>query len=110
MTLQQHKLEVIKSGKLVSDCSVWLESSSFLLSQVEEGLDVSGNLRLLPEFNECDPESLFFERVAEVRKWPDTTCTLMSQCALTGRARELYSALSLTDSQSYELVESTESL
>lgn len=53
-----------------------------------------GNLRLLPKFN---------ERVPEARKWPEAALTLMLQCALTGRAQEAYSALSFTDSQSYEL-------
>lgn len=67
-----------------------------------------GNLRLVPKFSECDPDTFFslFELVAEARKWPDTARTFMLQCVLTGRAQEAYSALSFTESQSYELVKS----
>ena len=31
-----------------------------------------------------------FERVAKVRKWPESARTLMLQCVLTGRAQEAY--------------------
>lgn len=73
-----------------------------------EGFDVLGKLRLMPKFNERDPESFFslFEWVVEARKWPVSARTLMLQCALTGRAQEAYSLLSFIDSQSYELVKS----
>ena len=35
-----------------------------------------GNLRLLPHFNESDPDMFFllFERVARAREWPDADC------------------------------------
>ncbi len=103
LSLQQYKLDLIKSGQLVTDGSVELESSSFLPERSEECFDVLGNLRLLPKFNERDPETFFslFERVAETRKWPESAQTLMLQCALTGRAQEAYSSLSFTDSQNY---------
>lgn len=73
-----------------------------------ESFDVLRNLKLLPIFNEKDPETFFslFERVAETRNWPESARTLMLQCALTGRAQEAYSALSLTDSQNYSVVKS----
>ena len=49
--------------------------------------DVS-NLRLLPPFNERDPDSFFvpFECVATACAWPDAVCALMLQCILTGKA------------------------
>lgn len=61
--------------------------------------DVGANLRLLPKFNEKDPDTfcILFERIANAKNWPDVDKTLMFQCVLTGRAQEAYSALSATD-------------
>ena len=66
------------------------------------------NLRLLPPFNERDPDSFFvaFERVATARGWPDADCALMLQCVLTGKAQEAYTCLSLEDGSSYVKVKS----
>ncbi|XP_027132202.1 uncharacterized protein LOC113745020 isoform X1 [Larimichthys crocea] len=63
---------------------------------------------LLPKVSEKDPESFFslFERVAEVRNWPESARTLMLQCVLTGRAQEAYAALNDTESKSYSAVKS----
>lgn len=47
---------------------------------------------------------MLFERVADKQKWPETECTLMLQCVLTGKAQRVYSALSGADSQNYEKV------
>ena len=70
------------------------------------GFDINGNLRLVPKFSERDPEAFFamFERVADVRKWPDSARTLMLQCVLTGRAQEVFSAMNAADSQEYARV------
>lgn len=45
-----------------------------------------------------------FERIAEARGWPSKERTLLLQCVLTGRAQEVYSALSLSDCQDYDTV------
>ena len=68
--------------------------------------DIIGNLRLVPRFNERDPEIFFslFERVADARGWPDVDRTTMLQCVLTGKAQEAYSALSVTSSICYDSV------
>ena len=68
-----------------------------------EGLlqfDVSQNLRLLPKFDESDPDTYFalFERIAEARAWSDLDMTMLLQCVLTGKAREAFAALSVADS------------
>lgn len=65
--------------------------------------DVGGSLRLVPQFNERDPDIFFslFERVAENRGWSDSERTLLLQCVLTGKAQEAYSALSLAESRVY---------
>ena len=72
----------------------WLEKESSRLESLLWGgdpdlprghalytFDIVGNLRLLPKFNEKDPETLFsFERVADSRSWPDSDSTLLLQC------------------------------
>ncbi|KAK0152175.1 hypothetical protein N1851_006449 [Merluccius polli] len=64
--------------------------------------DVASNLRLVPQFCERDPDTLFllFERVAKSRLWSDER-TLLLQCILTGKAQEAYSALSTVESKVY---------
>lgn len=96
LNLQQYRLDLIKSGKLATNRLVGLESTLVCPDKVAEGVTYA-----LQKFNERDPESFFslFELVRSVRM-------LMLQCALTGRAEEAYSALSFTNSQSYELVKS----
>lgn len=71
-----------------------------------QGFDVSEGLRLLPKFDEKDPDTFFalFERVAGVRGWSDAHQTLMLQCVFTGKAQRAFSALSSVDSASYAKV------
>ena len=106
LELERAKLELIKEGKLTAG-EAGVGGNRSLGSQSQE-FDIFGNLRLVPKFNEKDPETFFsmFERVAEVRKWPESARTLMLQCVLTGRAQEAYSCLSPADSQKYDLVKS----
>ena len=47
---------------------------------------------------------MLFERLAEARNWSDAERTLLLQCVLTGKAQEVFSALSVTDGASYQLV------
>ena len=79
-----------------------------LLFSLFRVFDVGANLRLVPKFNEGDLDTFFtlFERVAEMKGWPDEDRTLMLQCVLTGKAQEAYSALSATDCLSYAKVKS----
>ena len=61
------------------------------------------NVRLMPKFSESDPDSFFllFDRVAEAREWPDSVRTLMLSSVLTGRAQEVYSAMSSPECEDY---------
>ena len=109
--LQQERLELVREGKLSGESLLWEGDADLLRSRSSFGcapdtFDIVGNLRLLPQFNEKDPETLFslFERVADARSWPDSDRTLMLQCVLTGKAQEAYSALSVADSVSYDKV------
>lgn len=92
-------MDLISEGKLQAE------------SKIEESIptpssDVAVNLQLVPKFNERDPDIFFvlFEPLAEARNWSDAECTLLLQCVLLGKAQEAFSALSATDSGSYQLV------
>nr|XP_055049490.1 uncharacterized protein LOC129434955 isoform X1 [Misgurnus anguillicaudatus] len=66
----------------------------------EPVFDVHKNVRLVPPFSEKAIEKYFyhFERVALSLKWPKKFWTLLLQCVFTGKAQEVYSALSLEQS------------
>ncbi len=73
---------------------------------VEPVFDVHRNMRLVPPFSEKEVDKYFyhFERVALSMKWPKSFWTLLLQCVFTGKAREVYSALSLEQSGEYDVV------
>ncbi|KAK0144763.1 hypothetical protein N1851_016781 [Merluccius polli] len=95
LEVEQNKLGLISEGK-------------FPVGAVrgESGFDVTKNLRLMPKFEEKDVETFFamFERVADVRGWPDEERTLMLQCVFTGKAQEVYSSMSVADCKVYKKV------
>ncbi|KAF7654547.1 hypothetical protein LDENG_00068490 [Lucifuga dentata] len=93
LEFQKHKLDLNKAGRI----SVEGLSDDFSgAGGVGDQFDVLTELRLVPKFNERDPETFFllFKRLTGARGWPDATCTLMLQCVLSGRAQEVYSSLS----------------
>ena len=47
---------------------------------------------------------LHFEKVAQSLKWPTEAWTLLLQSGLVGKARAVYSALSIEESGQYEVV------
>ena len=102
INLQLQKVELVKEGKMDQRL---LESEGAGGAE-KRGFDLVGSLRLMPKFNEKDPETFFslFERLAEARGWPEADRTVMLQCVLTGKAQEAYSALSVTDCLSYATV------
>ncbi|XP_030271930.1 uncharacterized protein LOC115581177 isoform X1 [Sparus aurata] len=104
MELQRYKFELMSAGKLQPESSTAGVAVSHVLPT--HSFDVTVNLRLVPKFNDQDPDIFFvlFERLAEARHWSDAERTLLLQCVLTGKAQEAYSALSVTDSVKYELV------
>ena len=98
LDLESKKLQLIEEGKLSADA----------LSNTARGgggksIDIGGNLRLLPRFNEKDPDIFFllFDRVAEAQQWTDSECALLLQSVLTGKAQEAFAALTPIDSRSY---------
>ena len=68
--------------------------------------DVTKNNRLVPPFQEKEVDKYFlhFEKVAENLKWPKEHWTLLLQSVVIGKAREIYTQLSLEQSSDYDKV------
>ena len=60
------------------------------------------NIRLVPKFEEKEVDKYFlhFEKIAESLKWPKESWTLLLQSVFIGKAREIYSSLSIEQCQS----------
>ena len=68
--------------------------------------DVTKHIRLVPPFpeKEVDKYFLHFEKVAENLKWPKEHWTLLLQSVVIGKAREIYTQISLEQSSDYDKV------
>jgi len=76
---------------------------------VEQVFDIWKHIKMVPPFSEKEVEKYFshFERVATSLKWPKEVWTLLLQCVLTGKAQEVYLALSLEQSAVYDTVKTS---
>ena len=88
--VQMEKDQLEKYGSLTS-------SSQF---------DATKNIRLIPKFEEkeVDKYFLYFEKIAESLKRPKESWTLLLQSMFIGKAREIYSFLSIEQCQNYDTV------
>ena len=68
--------------------------------------DVSKHIRFVPAFQEKEVAKYFlhFEKIATSLEWPRDVWMLLLQSVLVGKAREVYSAMSLEHSSQYDLV------
>ena len=68
--------------------------------------DVSKHIRFVPPFQEKEVDKYFlhFEKIATSLEWPRGVWMLLLQSVLVGKAREVYSAMSLEHSSQYDLV------
>ena len=64
------------------------------------------HIRFVPIFRETEANKYFLhsEKVAKSLKWLETEWTLLLQSTLVGKAREIYSALSVEESSQYTIV------
>ena len=71
-----------------------------------KSFDVTKHIRLVPSFQEKEVDKYFlhFEKVAENLKWPREHWTLLLQSVVIGKAREIYTQLSLEQSSDYDKV------
>ena len=70
--------------------------------------DVGKCVKFVSVFCEAEVDKYFlhFEKVAKSLKWPEEEWTLLLQSSLVGKAREVYSALSIDNSAQYDVVKS----
>ena len=71
-----------------------------------KSFDVTKHIRLVPPFQEKEVDKYFlhFEKVVENLKWPREHWTLLLQSVVIGKAREIYTQLSLEQSSDYDKV------
>ncbi|KAJ8022238.1 hypothetical protein HOLleu_37078 [Holothuria leucospilota] len=70
------------------------------------GFDVSKHVKFVPKFQEDNVEKFFnhFEKLGEQLKWPRDKWSILIQSNFTGKAQEVYSALSIEDRMDYNKV------
>ena len=68
--------------------------------------DVSKHIKLVPPFQEREVDKYFlhFEKIATSLEWPREVWMLLLQSVLIGKAREIYSMMSVEQSSQYEIV------
>ena len=71
-----------------------------------ENFDVTKHIRFVPVFDDANVETFFnhFEKVAGSLKWPKESWVMLLQSALRGKARDVYTQLSVDEASRYELV------
>jgi len=69
-------------------------------------VDVGKHIRFVPPFKEVEVDKYFmhFEKIAASLKWPEEIWIVLLQSVLIGKAREIYSALSVEQSARYAIV------
>ena len=85
-----------------------MENKTIKLQPLDFGIhfDVTKHIRLVPPFQEkeVDKYVLHFEKVADNLKWPSEHRTLLLQSVIIGKAREIYTQLTVEQSSSYDTV------
>ena len=68
------------------------------------GFDPTKYVKFVPKFQEIEVDKFFlhFEKIATNLKWPKEVWTLLLQSSLTGKAREIFTSISMTDSNDYD--------
>ena len=67
---------------------------------------MSKHIRFMPPFQDTEVDKYFlhFEKIASSLEWPKEVWTLLLQSVLLGKAREVYSVLSVDQSSDYNVV------
>ena len=74
-----------------------LEKQGLSSASSHSGFDATKNIRLVPKFEEKEGDKYFlhFEKIVQSLKWPKESWTLLLQSVFVGKAREIYSSLSI---------------
>ena len=72
----------------------------------DKKFDVAKHVRMVPPFQEREVDQYFlhFEKIATNCQWPKDSWTMLLQSVLVGKAREIYSQLSIELSANYDTV------
>ena len=94
---RQHELEIKK---------LELQSNPPRSTQHSEHFDITKNIRLVPPFQEKEVDKYFlhFEKIAENLKWPKTAWSTLLQSVLLGKARDIFTQLTVEQASDYEVV------
>ena len=86
-----------------------LEAPKSSKSSGEPQFDISKQIRFVPPFQEKEVDKYFlhFEKIATSLEWPNDVWTLLLQSVLVGKAREVYSSMTVEQSAQYEFVKNT---
>lgn len=95
LQLRLKELEMLWSGSVIPPTS-------------ESKFDISKQIRFVPPFQEREVDKYFlhFEKIATSLEWPKKVWTLLLQSVLIGKAREIYSSMSVEQCSQYEQVKS----
>ena len=83
-----------------------LQSQNKSSSESTQYFDVTKHIRMVPPFQEREVDKYFlhFEKVAANCHWPKESWTMLLQSVLVGKAREIFSQLSVEDSANFDTV------
>ena len=111
LQLEQERLKIerIKTKEIEAKLKLEkdkLEKQGSSNSFTQSGFDATKNIRLVSKFEEKEVDKYFlhFEKIANSLKWPKESWTLLLQSVFIGKAREIYSSLSIEQCQSYDAV------
>ena len=98
--LREQELELKKL-----ELQVQANAQSSIVSSGEK-FDVTKHVRMVPPFQEREVDQYFlhFEKIATNCGWPKDSWTMLLQSVLVGKAREIYSQLSIELSANYDTV------
>ena len=96
----EHELQLKKLEFESSYCSKSTSSTAL------EDFDVTKYIRLVPPFQEKEVDQYFlhFEKIINNLKWPKEFWTMLLQSVLLGKAREIYTQLSVEQASDYDCV------
>ena len=109
LEIEERKIEKELELARIRNQNMTPPSDPSALPVVVGPFDVAKVSRLVPCFDETDPEVFFrqFEKIASTLSWPRDHWTILIQTVLKGKGALVYANLSVEESKDYELVKNT---
>ena len=107
LDLKEKELQMqLKLKELELKAKLTPTSKETTTSATSENFDFTRHVKLVPPFQEHEVDKFFlhFEKIATNLHWPSEVQAMLLQSVLIGKAREVYSALSVEQSADYSLV------